>query len=619
VNANVIVTYTNNRNKEFSKTFSTNSFGKFTFNRDRNYYRAVHVKVSHDADNAIFGDYYISRNYKQYKDNNTEHNLFLFTDRSIYSPGQTVYFKGIVTLTQNAQTEVYANNKSVVKLKKVNGDEISELQLETNDFGSVSGTFILPNDGLTGYYTIEMYCGSKGSTFFSVEEYKRPKFKPEFKPITETYRVNDSITVHGTAVAFAGSNITDAKVVYRVSRQVQYPNWHYWSRPYYSAEAQEITFGESKTNDKGEFEITFKALPDESVSKDNSPIFRYEVIADITDINGETRIASTVVNVGYHSMTLQISAPSVINKSKKEVEIAINSANLNGEEVAAQGVLKIYKLEAPDHILRNRPWHAPDYQVISEEKFKRLFPHDPYNNEHLLTNWKKGEEVFSAVFDTDKEKVINIKKLKRWDSGKYLIVTKSKDKFGQEVKGEMFTTLFSQDDKTVADNQLFEAALNKDSYKAGDMAKLTLGTAAKNINITVEIEKEGHVISTQIVELSNSKQTIDIPVLENDLGGFEVHTSFAAFNSYIAQSFKVNVPYPKTDLEIETTTFRDKLQPGQDETWSFKIKGPKGDKVSAELLASMYDASLDEFREHYWIFNPINNPSYYGHINKNTG
>ena len=97
-----------------------------------------------------------------------------------------------------------------------------------------------------------------------------------------------------------------------------------------------------------------------------------------------------------------------------------------------------------------------------------------------------------------------------------------------------------------------------------------------------------------------------------------VHTTFAAYNEFVSRSFNVNVPYPKTDLEIETTTFRDKLQPGQDETWSFKIKGPKGEKVSAELLASMYDASLDEFTAHNWSFNPIHNPVYYGRINKNS-
>jgi uncharacterized protein YfaS (alpha-2-macroglobulin family) len=612
------ITYKNNNNKLFSKILSTDSYGKFQFNKDKNYYRAVEIIADYKDDIAFFGDYYISRKYRERKNNDTRYNVFLFSDRSIYRPGQTVYFKGIATATKDGNTSVFAENAAKIKLKNVHGEDVSELLLKTNEFGSVSGEFILPNDGLTGGYTIEMFCGDFGYTTFSVEEYKRPKFKPEFQPITDTFKVNDSITIQGKAIAFAGSNITDAKVIYRVKRQVQFPGWYYWRRPYFNSEPQEITYGEGKTNSKGEFEITFKAIPDESVSKDNLPIFKYEVTADVTDINGETRTATTIINVGYHAMTLNIVASDLIDKTKKKHSIEIVSQNLNGEYAPATGTLKIYKLNAPNQVLRNRPWNAPDFQVISKEEFKTLFPHEPYDNEHLLTNWARGKEVFSLDFDTEKDKTIILKKLKNWDSGKYILVAESKDKFGQEVKDEKFISLFSNTDKTIADHQLFEATLDKASYKAGDIAKLTIGSAAKNLFVTVEVEKNNSIIVTQVVKLNNSKETISIPVLKDDLGGFEVHCSLAAFNAYVPQSFRINVPYPKTDLEIETTTFRDKLQPGQDETWSFKIKGPKGDKVSAELLASMYDASLDEFRPHQWNFSPVRRAYYYGRVNKNA-
>ncbi|MEO1031586.1 MAG: alpha-2-macroglobulin family protein [Bacteroidota bacterium] len=620
VDAVINLTYRNNRNKLFSKMMATDRFGKFKFKKDNNYYRNVEIRADHEDDIAFFGDYYINRAYKQKPDNKTRYKTFLFTDRSIYRPGQIVYFKGIVTKIENEQTSIVDNEKVMTTLYNVNGENIAELELSTNEFGSFQGEFVLPNDGLTGNFHIENeirnFTGS-GHVYFSVEEYKRPKFKPEFQPITETYKVNDSIVVKGTAVAFAGSNITDAKVVYRVKRQVQYPGWWYWRRPYYNSEPQEITFGETKTNDKGEFDFVFKAIPDETVSKENLPIFRYEVTADVTDINGETRSTTTIVNVGYHAMTLSIVAPEAMDRSEKEIEISLASRNLNGEEVSAKGTLKVYKLKAPNQVLRTRPWKTPDYQVISEEEFKRLFPHDPYHNEYLLTTWKRGDEVFRTDFNTEKDKTITLKKLKKWDSGKYVIVAESRDKFGQNVKDEVFTSLYHNADKTIADKQLFEVSLDKDRYNTGDMAKLTLGSAAKGITVTIDIEKNGKIISTQLVKLSNSKQSINIPVLESDLGGFEVHLGFAAFNAYVQKTLRVNVPYPKTDLEIETVTFRDKLLPGQEETWSFKIKGPKGDKVSAELLASMYDASLDEFRTHDWSFSPIATPKYYSRINKN--
>ncbi|WP_178987568.1 alpha-2-macroglobulin family protein [Winogradskyella schleiferi] len=616
------LSYSNNQNdKRLTKRFTTDRFGKFEFSKDNKYYRNVQIKINSKDDTGYFGDYYINRTYNQNTSNDTQYHTFLFTDRSIYRPGQTVYFKGIITQSKDGKSSVADDKEITAELHNVNGEKVSELKFVTNEFGSFHGEFIHPNGGLTGQFYIRTLSNTVGSGhhYFSVEEYKRPKFKPEFQPITETYKVNDCITVKGTAIAFAGSNITDAKVVYRVKRNVRFPGWYYWRRPYFNSEAQEITFGDTKTNAKGEFEITFKAIPDESVSKDNLPVFNYEVTADVTDINGETRSTSTIVNVGYHAMTLNIVAPQKIDKETKEIELTLTSQNLNGEFIPTKGELKIYKLNAPDRVLRTRPWQAPDYQTLSNGEFIKLFPHEPYDNEGQLTNWPKGEEVYSTSFDTENAKTITLKKLNKWESGQYILVAESKDKFGQTVKDQIFTALFSDKDKTVADNQLYEAQLNKTSYETNSMAKLTLGSAAENLTVTVEIEKDNTIIMTQLVELNDSKKTITIPVLESDLGGFAVHTSFAAFNEFHSQSFNVNVPYPKTDLEIETTTFRDKLQPGQDETWSFKIKGPKGDKVSAELLASMYDASLDEFRAHNWNFNPIHNPVYYGRIHKNSG
>ncbi|MDC1504875.1 MG2 domain-containing protein [Winogradskyella sp.] len=620
VGASIKLSYTDNKNKTFAKNFTTDHFGKFQFKKDNNYYRNVAVIATYNNETAQFGDYYISRTYRDSKAKDTDYRTFLFTDRSIYRPGQTVYFKGISTEHKDGKSVVTSGNNVTAELYNANGEKLSDQRFVTNAFGSFNGEFVLPNNGLTGeFYILSFLKGIHSSySYFSVEEYKRPKFKLEFQPVTDTHKVNDSITVNGTAVAFAGSNITNAKVVYHVKRQVQYPSWYYWRRPYINLNPQEITFGETKTNAKGEFDITFSAIPDETVSKESLPIFRYLVTADITDINGETRTATTSVNVGYHAMTLKISAPELIDTSKQEIELILTSKNLNGEFSPTKGTLKIYKLNAPASVLRVRPWQAPDYQVIPQKEFKTRFPHDAYNNEDALTNWKKGTEVFSMDFETEKDKIITLKKLKKWNSGKYIIVAESKDKFNQNVKDETFTSLFSTKDNTIADQQLFEAQLDKTSYKTGDIAKLTLGSAAKDLSVTVDIEKDNKIIVTQIITLNNSKETINIPVLKGDLGGFVVHCSFAAFNSYNAQSFKINVPYPKTDLDIETKTFRDKLQPGQDETWSFTIKGPKGDKVSAELLASMYDASLDEFKPHQWNFNPINRPSYYGQINKNA-
>ncbi|WP_353778888.1 carboxypeptidase-like regulatory domain-containing protein [Winogradskyella sp. 3972H.M.0a.05] len=614
--ASVQMSYRINYNgSALSKSYTTDRYGQFSISRpSSSRYYDIKFDVTYSNQTSHFGEYYIYRSYnRDRRSQKKQYQSFLFTDRSIYRPGQTVYFKGIFIEREDNTSKLVVDETVFATLFNTNGEQIAELEFDTNDFGSFNGEFILPAGGLNGQYYIQVYStlGSLKQNFhFSVEEYKRPKFETKFEPITETYKVNDSITVKGTALAYAGSNITDAKVVYRVHRKVQYPRWYFWSRSWFVSEPQEITFGETTTDDSGNFEIVFPALPDDSVDKAGLPVFQYEVSADVTDINGETRSATTIVNVGYHAMTANMSLTSRIDKTKKDHKLSIDTRNLNGQEVPATGTIKIYKLKAPNAVLRERAWSAPDYQEIPEEEFKRLFPNEAYTNEHLPKFWGKGDLVFNVDFNTEDSKEIALGKLKKWTSGLYVVVLESKDRFGQDVKDEVRTVLYSDDDKTLADNQLFDITTNKVTYKPGEAVVLTMGSAG-NTFVTLQVEKDHKTIDTQIIELSNNKKSITIPVTEDDRGGFVIHYSFAAYNGFRNGRKSISVPYPKTDLDIETTTFRDKLQPGQEETWSFKVKGPKGDKVSAELLASMYDASLDQFRGHNWTFNPIQNPYYY--------
>ncbi|MCK7591915.1 MG2 domain-containing protein [Subsaxibacter sp. CAU 1640] len=618
--ATVKLSYKNKYNGPVTnETKTTDSNGQFTITKNTNRLIDLDMEIHHNDDVAYVEDYYVTQYYKNNQEKPVQHNAFLFTDRSIYRPGQVVYFKGIAMSTENGKSQVTPNLDSKVVLYNVNREVIKELKVKTNEFGSVAGEFILPSDGLTGQFTIEFFAGVTAATYFSVEEYKRPKFETKFEPITETFKVNDSITVKGTALAYAGSNITDAKVVYRVSRQVQYPSWYYWRRPWYNSEPQEIAYGEGVTNEKGEFEIIFKAIPDESVDQNNLPVFQYEVTADVTDINGETRSATTIVNVGYHTLLATINVAEQLDKTKKDHKLSIDTRNLNGEFVPATGSIKIYKLKAPQAVLRPRPWAAPDFRSMTKEEFKVMFPHEAYDDEHNPNTWEKGTLVLDTTFDTSKSKELELGNIKKWESGRYVIVLESKDKFGQEIKEEAITTLFDDDDKTLADQQLFSVTTDKNAYSIGENVLLTFGSSAEDMTVTVDVEKDHSIVKTFIIPLSNNKKTIAIPVAKEDLGGFSVHYSYAAFNSFDSGTVNISVPYPKTDLQIETVTFRDKLQPGAEETWSFKIKGPKGDKVSAELLASMYDKSLDQFTPHDWSFSPLVQPIYNSYSRRNAG
>ncbi len=603
------------------KQFTTDKNGEFQFSPTKKQYANVRAIIQHKNDNAIFGTYYINNRYRNRSQKpKVTTKSFLFTDRSIYRPSQTVYFKGILMETYKNKSEVQVDELVFATLYDVNHQKVVALELKSNEFGSFSGEYILPNTGLTGNYSIEI-SGSgiqRNSTYFSVEEYKRPKFETEFKPITKTYKINDSVTVKGFAKAFSGANITEAKVVYRVHRKVVYPHWWYWYRPQNISESQEITHGESVTDTDGNYAITFKALADENVSKKSLPIFYYEITADVTDINGETHSTTSTVKVGYHSLIADVEIATLFDKKEKGQSLKINTKNLNGKFAPAKGSVKIYKLVAPKYPLRKRTWQSPDYQVISKQEFTEKFPHDAYKNEDNYHSWEKGVLVYDTDFNTNNEKEIKLKNYKKWHSGKYIIELETQDRFGQKVTDKQFFTVFSIKDKLPADNQLVSVTANKTTYIIGDEVAVNFSTNSKDVTVKVTVEKQHKIVATHFIHLNKNSKEICVPVTKKDEDGFVINYHLINYNSFVSGQKVIAVPYPKTDLEITTKTFRDKLLPGENQTWSFSIKGAKKDKVLAEVLASMYDASLDQFKPHNWQFNPIYKPLYSSYNTRNV-
>jgi len=611
----------------------------FAFFKSKYTYYKCEISVQYKNEKANFGtrSLYQNTSLKEQKKNRAEENSeitlkpHIFTDRSIYRPGQTIYFKAIVLKKQGEKSEIFTNEYIEVVLYDSNNQVVRTLDLKLNAYGSVSGEFKIPNNGLTGKFGIEIdESAEKDSDFYDnvdfdfdyshektilIEEYKRPKFKVDFKPVTESYIINDSVIVNGFAKSFAGANITGAKVSYKIIRKVQYPSWYSWRNSYNYNAIQEIGFGEAKTNHKGEFNIVFKALADETISKENLPTFTYEITANVTDINGETRSNNTKVKVGYHALNVQLNVPTKIDKTSKATKLKITTENLNGEFVSSKGMLKIHKLTAPKHPLRKRVWDAPDYQNISEEKFRKLFPNEPYiQAETNENNWKTGKLVFEIQFDTAKEKEIILNDIENWVSGKYIATINTKDKFGFNVKEQQRFSIFSYTEKTIADNKLFFIQTDKTFYTPKDKVNLKLSSASENITVTLQIEKDNKIKKTILVHLNNESQTIKIPVKKKDLGGFAIKYHFVNYNSFVKGDLAIPIPKQENQLQILTNTFRDRLQPGQNQTWSFSIKDDKNNALATEVLASMYDASLDEFKTHNWEFNP--NPvsqSYYSY------
>jgi uncharacterized protein YfaS (alpha-2-macroglobulin family) len=557
--------------------------------------------------------------YLYHRDNATvqTYRTNFFTDRAIYRPGQTVYFKGITIKTDGDINEIVKGYSTTVYLYDANYQKVSELKVTSNEFGTFSGSFEIPLGLLNGQFYIQE---SHGTLYFSVEEYKRPKFEVEMLPFKGNYRLNDKVEVEGKAISYAGSPISEADVTYRITRTPRWRGWWWW---YFPSQPIEIAHGKATTDETGQFKINFNALPDLSMPENEFTYFYYQVNVDVTDLNGETQSTSGFINIGYRALQVSLSLGEKINKSETKIndqfkfEYAINTQNLNGEFVEAEGEIKIAKLKDNPEVFKSKYWDRVDKKLYTKEEWYKELPGNFYDNENEKLNLEKGEELFSSKFNTKENKIINLDILKNAKPGYYVAEIKSKDAFGNDVSGKHFFTLYAHDDKAMPSNMTHLFVSVKTECEPGEDALFLVGTAYNDASLIYQIEHKGKIISTEIVKLSDEQKFIKIPVEEKHRGNFAVHFMFIKENRIYNESHIVTVPYSNKKLDIEFTTFRDKLYPGQQEEWKLKIKGPKGEKAVAELLATLYDASLDQFKPNFWNFSIYN--SYYASSTWSSG
>lgn len=571
-------------------------------NEDR---RSFSVNFTKGADfnstEQIDRRYYYSESIYQYRQDPRDWytQTFFFLDRAIYRPGQTVYFKGLVFNTDGKNPKIKTKQPISVTLYDVNHQEVATLNLTTNEYGTFNGVFTAPSSGLTGNMRIVSDDGS-GETSFSVEEYKRPKFEVGFNPVTGSFKLNEQIKTEGFAKAYSGANIDGAAVKYRVVRVANFPYWWWYRWGYYPSSPQmEITNGTTTTDENGKFTVDFKAIPDLSVDRSSDPTFNYTVYADVTDINGETHSSSTTIAVAYKSLLVGLSM-SDIDKSKPVTKFDISTTNLAGQFQAAKGQIKIHSLKSPDKAFRSRMWAQADRSIYSQEEYYKLFPHDLFADETNKFKWPRLKEVLSVSFDTEKSKVLEIPDVAKWTDGEYYAEIVSKDKDGNEVKEVTYFTVFNTASKTLAVPAVHDYKAIKMTVEPGEKASFVTGTSEPLIHVLYEVEFDGVLLTKEWITLKKEQRLFEIPIKEEYRGNLAVHYTFVKDSRLYSQNYIVSVPYTNKELEISFESFRDKLQPGANEEWKIVVKGKKADKVAAEMVATLYDASLDEFRMNQW-------------------
>jgi len=597
--------------KEKGKAYITDANGFFVLNvpkRDNNNYRnySYLLDIKYETDrlfmNELMYDYYYYNS--QSEESKPVTNIYLFTDRAIYRPGQTVYFKGIVLTRNQAEKKagVMADYSATAVLRDANYKDIDSIKFKTNEFGSFNGKFQLPQTGLNGQFSIYTKKDG-GNTGFKVEEYKRPKFYVDYEPIKGTYKVNDKIKVTGIAKAYAGNNIDGAIVKYRVVREPRfiYP-WlfrRWWQPP---SEEMEITHGEAKTDKDGKFTVEFTAIPDLKIEKKFEPVFDYTVYADVTDINGETRSGEKSVSVSYKSLILVSTIPPTLPADSLK-SLSIRTENMNGEFEPAIVKVSVSKLIEEKRLIRDRYWNRPDQFVMTKDEYIKNFPYDEYDDESDFKNWEKGAETFSKADSTNANGSWPVSH-GSWTPGFYIIEMSVKDKNGEEVKDVKYIELFDEKNNQLNRPDYLWTGIKKTVVEPGKTAKVELGTAADNLFVVHKINRgSGSRPATNdynFVTLSNQKKTFSFDATEKDRGGYGVGWVFVKHNRFYQLNQTISVPWTNKELSIEYATYRDKTLPGSEEKWKVKITGYKKEIAAAEMLAEMYDASLDQFITHYW-------------------
>lgn len=515
---------------------------KLDFLNSNKYWYNAHTA----ADNAMpilnlwKNDYY-------YKESKRKEVLQLFTDRSIYRPGQTVYVSGLAYEMEKDSTRVLADKKYTVSLYDANNNETGKVEVRTNGFGSFSGQFVLPSPCLTGYFSLR---AADTSVSFKVEEYKRPTFDVTFEPVKVEYQVGDSIEVVGMAKTFAGAPVQNARVHYNISRSYAWV-WRFMGRG--SARWE----GEAMTDEDGKFSVPVHFEIDSDRRESPLWYYTYNIQADVTDGAGETQQANLSLPLGSTSMVLNMdNLPDNLVKEKK-LEIKLTAMNLSGEPV-----------DTP-----------VTYQVVEMEEQKD-------------GQEKEGRKVLTGTVEANKSFVPEA--IYALPSGNYRLKLSAKDTQGRECTASKNFLLFSLNDKRppfVITDWFYQDGLE---FDAASPATVYIGSSEKNVYLLYDVFAGNKRLESKRIKLSDSVVSFRFPYKKEYGDGILVSMAFVKDGRLYSHNARIMKPAPEKKLQLKWTTFRDKLRPGQQEEWKLTVLYPDGSPAEAEMLATMYDASLDK-------------------------
>ena len=468
----------------------------------------------------------------------------LFTDRALYRPGQTLHYSGMVYTQHKDLAKVKAGSTYVVKLLDADRREVAKQEVKTDEFGTFQGTFELPKSGKMGIYRLQT---DKGGTTFRVEEYKRPTFDVKFDEVETVYRAGDSIRVTGVARTFAGAPVQGAKVNYRVVRHES----SFWRMR--GLETHRVT-GETTTDAEGRFEVPVHFLPVPEGEK--FWFYTYEISADVTNVAGETQAGTLNLSLGSSSLRLFIpdwEGSTLIKEQLKELTFQVTNLMNNPVETEV------------------------DYQV-----------------------WSQGKRVLQGKATSNKEFVPEA--IYALPSGSYELKAVVTDESGKRNEQTVKFVLLSLNDKRLPDGVDNWCYQTSDEFDADGTAAIYFGSKEKDVYLFYDVMWGNNDMERKRITFSDSILTFRYTYKEAYGDGLRCSFAYLKNGELHVKNLYIKKPKPDKALQLKWKTFRDKLQPGQRETWTLSILRPDGKPADAQLMATMYDASLDQLASHAWRF-----------------
>ncbi|WP_198991410.1 alpha-2-macroglobulin [Hymenobacter sp. BT559] len=507
---------------------------------------------------------------------------FLFTDRAIYRPGQTLYFKGILTETLGAKNSLLTGQPVSVRLVDVNGQTAQTLTFTTSEYGSFNGSLVLPAGLLNGEMTLQTDNGSLG---FSVEDYKRPTFLVTLDSVPGRPQLGQPLTLNGRARAYAGQATDGATVKYRITRRELWPLFAEYGGargrriypPGGGRGSQEIAHGTTTTDAEGRFVLTFTPpLPATKPGRRWEPGYLFEVTADVTDAAGETRTGTRNVVIGRNPLSLQLAGPELIDRQHLPA-VTLLGTNATGEPLPATGTLRL---------LARRYRQGP--------------PGVPGPAPEAPDNEAPAELVKTLPFDTKASSSLDLGALLAGvPTGRYRLEAQAAAP-DTAAHARLDFVLYDAQASTVPYATPNWFAVPADTVAPGGRTLVLLGSREADARILLEVERGGQILRQEWLTLKAGEQRrLEVESgPATTLGPLYIHTTQVRDGRLYLHDATVQVAEQPQPLRLSIATFRDRLQPGQKETWRVTIRQANGRPAEAELLATLYDQSLDIFRKH---------------------